>query len=214
MSWLLLVVAYLIGAIPSSYVGGRLVRGIDLRRFGSGNLGATNAFRVLGWKVALPVVIFDILKGWFPTFFFPLWDGVAPAASGALGGGWAYAYGCAAILGHAFSPYVAFKGGKGVATSSGMLIALAPWALLAGFLTWLTLVFTTRIVSLSSVAAALVVPVVVAFVYGIGPVFWVCVGVAAFVVFAHRSNLKRLARGEEARFGRKAGETPGPGVSR
>jgi glycerol-3-phosphate acyltransferase PlsY len=210
VTWVLLVVSYLLGAIPSSYIGGRVTRGIDLRKFGSGNLGATNAFRVLGWKVALPVVIFDIFKGWFPTFAFPLWDGVAPATT--AGGGWAYAYGCAAILGHVFSPYIAFKGGKGVATSSGMLIALAPWGLLAGFLTWLALVFTTRIVSLSSIAAALVVPIVVFFVYGIGPVFWVCVAVAAFVVFAHRSNLKRLARGEEARFGRKAGETPGPGV--
>ena len=210
MTWVLLVASYQLGAVPSSYIGGRMARGIDLRRFGSGNLGATNAFRVLGWKVALPVVIFDIFKGWFPTFAFPLWDGVVPAA--AAGGGWAYAYGAAAILGHVFSPYVAFKGGKGVATSSGMLIALAPWGLLAGFLTWLALVFTTRIVSLSSIVAALVVPIVVAFVYGIGPVFWVCVGIAAFVTFAHRSNLQRLARGEEARFGTKKGETPGPGV--
>ena len=215
MNWLLLLGSYLIGAIPSSYVGGRLVRGIDLRQHGSGNLGATNAFRVMGWKVALPVVIFDIAKGWFPTWFFPSIDGVGEAVVATAGSGpdgWAFAYGAAAILGHAFSPYVAFKGGKGVATSSGMLIALAPWGLLAGFLTWLTLVFSTRIVSVSSIAAALVVPIVVAFVYGIGPVFWVCVAVAAFVVFAHRSNLKRLARGQEPRFGAKAGENPGPGV--
>ena len=213
MSWLLLLVSYLIGAIPSSFVGGRLVRGIDLRQHGSGNLGATNAFRVLGWKVALPVVIFDIAKGWFPTWFFPSIDGVGQAAVASAGpDGWAFAYGCAAILGHAFSPYVALKGGKGVATSAGMLIALAPWGVLAGFVTWLALVFTTRIVSVSSIAAALVVPIAVAFAYGIGPVFWICVAVAAFVIFAHRSNLKRLARGEEPRFGRKAGETPGPGV--
>ena len=212
MTWVLLVTSYLIGAIPSSYLGARLARGIDLRKFGSGNLGATNAFRVLGWKVALPVLLFDVLKGFLPTFFFPMWDGLAPHAAGVSGGGWTYAYGAAAILGHVFSPYVAFKGGKGVATSSGMLIALAPWALLAGFIAWLVLVWTTRIVSVSSIVAALVVPIVVAFVYGVGAVFWVCVAIAAFVVFAHRSNLKRLARGEEARFGRKAGETPGPGV--
>ncbi len=210
MTWVLLIASYLIGAIPSSFIGGRLVRGIDLRQHGSGNLGATNAFRVLGWKVALPVLIFDVFKGWFPTFAFPAWDGVAPDATAA--GGWAFAYGCAAIIGHVFSPYIAFKGGKGVATSSGMLLALAPWGLLAGFVTWVALVRVTRIVSLSSIAAALVVPVVVAFVYGIGPVFWICIAVAVFVVFAHRSNLKRLARGEEARFGRKAGEVPGPGV--
>lgn len=213
MTWVLLVASYLIGAIPSSYLGGRIARGIDLRQVGSGNLGATNAFRVLGWKVALPVLIFDILKGFLPTFLFPLWDGVGPEVLGALGGGWAYAYGAAAIVGHVFSPYVAFKGGKGVATSAGMLIALAPWALLAGFITWVVLVWATRIVSVSSIVAAVIVPIVVAIVYGIGPVFWVCVGVAAFVIFAHRSNLKRLARGEEARFGRKAGETPGPGVN-
>ena len=205
MTWLLVLVSYLIGAIPSSFVGARLARGIDLRKHGSGNLGATNAFRVLGWKVALPVLLFDIFKGWFPTFAFPAWDGAAA-------GGWAFSYGCAAIVGHVFSPYVAFKGGKGVATSSGMLLALAPWGLLAGFLTWITLVLSTRIVSLSSIIAAAVVPLVVAFVYGIGAVFWICVAVAVFVVFAHRSNLKRLVRGQEARFGRKAGEVPGPGV--
>lgn len=210
MTWLLLLVSYLIGAIPSSYIGARAARGIDLRQHGSGNLGATNAFRVLGWKTALPVLLFDIFKGWFPTFAFPLWDGVAPAA--AAGGGWAFAYGCAAIVGHVFSPYVAFRGGKGVATSSGMLLALTPWGLLAGFLTWFALVWITRIVSLSSIIAAFVVPIVVLFVHGIGPVFWICVAVAVFVVFAHRSNLKRLARGEEPRFGRKRGEVPGPGV--
>ena len=210
LPWILVLASYLLGAIPSSYIGGLLARRIDLRQHGSGNLGATNAFRVLGWKTALPVLIFDIFKGWFPTFALPMWDGVAPAAWGT--GGWAFAYGCAAIAGHVFSPYVAFKGGKGVATSSGMLLALAPWGLLAGFLTWFALVWITRIVSLSSIIAALVVPIVVVFVYGIGPVFWICVGVAGFVVFAHRSNLQRLARGEEARFGRKAGEMPGPGV--
>lgn len=205
MNWALLVLSYLIGAIPSSYIGARVVRGIDLRAHGSGNLGATNAFRVLGWKVALPVLLFDIFKGFFPTFFFPGWDGVDAA-------GWAFAYGCAAIVGHVFSPYVAFRGGKGVATSAGMLLALAPAALLAGLGTWIAMVWITRIVSLSSIVAATVVPVVVVFVYGIGPVFWICMAVALFVVFAHRSNLRRLARGEEPRFGRRAGQVPGPGV--
>ena len=205
MTWVLLVVAYLIGAIPSSFVAARGARGIDLRQHGSGNLGATNAFRVLGWKLALPVLVFDVFKGWFPTFAFPVWDG-------AEAGGWAFAYGCAAIVGHVFSPYVAFKGGKGVATSSGMLLALAPVGLLAGFVAWILMVWATRIVSLSSLVAAAVVPIVVSFTYGIGPVFWICVAVAVFVVFAHRSNLKRLARGEEPRFGPKPGQVPGPGV--
>lgn len=205
MTWALLIVSYLVGAIPSSFIGARVARGIDLRQHGSGNLGATNAFRVLGWKMALPVLIFDIFKGWFPTFAFPAWD--AESATG-----WAFAYGCAAIVGHVFSPYVAFKGGKGVATSSGMLLALAPLPLLAGLLTWIGMVWATRIVSLSSLVAAGVVPIVVFVLNGIGPVFWICVAVAVFVVFAHRSNLKRLARGEEPRFGPKPGQVPGPGV--
>ena len=81
---MLLVVSYLIGAIPSSFVAARTARGIDLRQHGSGNLGATNAFRVLGWKLALPVLVFDVSKGWFPTFAFPAWDG-------AEAGGWAFA---------------------------------------------------------------------------------------------------------------------------
>jgi glycerol-3-phosphate acyltransferase PlsY len=205
VTWALLVVSYLIGAIPSSFIGARAARGIDLRQHGSGNLGATNAFRVLGWKLAVPVLVFDIFKGWFPTYAFPAWDGASAA-------GWAFAYGCAAIVGHVFSPYVAFKGGKGVATSSGMLLALAPLPLLAGLLTWIAMVWATRIVSLSSLVAAAVVPVAVFFMYGIGPVFWICVAVAVFVVFAHRSNLRRLARGEEPRFGPKPGQVPGPGV--
>ncbi|MGH7554975.1 MAG: glycerol-3-phosphate acyltransferase, partial [Longimicrobiales bacterium] len=75
MTWLFLAASYLIGAFPTSYVVARAERGVDLRQHGSGNLGATNAFRVLGWKAATPIFIIDILKGWFPTFFFPRWDG-------------------------------------------------------------------------------------------------------------------------------------------
>src|SRR6185369_6440145 len=92
---LLVLAAYLLGAFPTSLVVGKL-RGVDLRKQGSGNLGATNAYRVLGWKAALPVFIVDILKGWFPTFFFPRWDGLSA-------GEMALAYGAAAILGHVFS---------------------------------------------------------------------------------------------------------------
>ncbi len=189
----LLVASYLIGAIPSSYVAGRLARGIDLREHGSGNLGATNAFRVLGWRVALPVLVFDLSKGWFPTFFFPRWDG-APAL-------WALAYAAAAVIGHLFSIYVGFRGGKGVATSGGVLLALAPLAVLTGFVVWALLVLATRTVSLASIAAAAVVPLVVALTAGATPVFWLCAALAALVIFAHRGNIRRLLRGEEPRVG-------------
>lgn len=196
MTWLFLLAAYLLGATPTSYLMGRLVRGIDLREHGSGNLGATNAFRVLGWKAALPVMFVDVAKGWFPTIFFPRWDG-APALE------WALAYGAAAIVGHVFSAYVGFRGGKGVATSAGVFLALAPWAVLIGFIVWGITVTLTRIVSLASILAALVLPVAV-FVTN-EPPFEVGLSLAltAFVIYAHRANIRRLMAGEEARFGRR-----------
>lgn len=195
----LLVAAYLIGATPTSYIAGRLARGVDLRRHGSGNLGATNVFRVLGWRVAVPVITIDIFKGWLPTFLFPLWDGVAVAQ-------WALAYGAAAIVGHVYSVYVGFRGGKGVATSAGVFLALAPLAVLGGLAVWTALVLMTRIVSVGSIAAALVLPVLVYLTEGTGPVLWLSLVLALFVVFAHRANIRRLMRGEEHRFGKNAKE--------
>ena len=195
MTWLLVVASYFIGAFPTSYVMGRVVRGIDLRQQGSGNLGATNVFRVLGWKAAVPVFLVDIFKGFAPTFFFPRiassphWE-------------WALAFGAAAILGHVFSVYVRFKGGKGVAAGAGVFLALAPWAVLAGLIVWISLVATTRIVSISSIVAVIVVPPVVYLTKGAGPVLWLSLALMAFVIFAHRANIGRLRRGEEHRFGR------------
>lgn len=204
MTWLLLLASYLIGAFPTSYVVGRLVRGIDLREHGSGNLGATNVYRVLGWKAAVLVFPVDIFKGFAPTFFFPQLDG-SPH------GEWALAYGAAAILGHVYSVYVRFKGGKGIATSAGVFLALAPWALLAGLVVWVLLVATTRIVSIASLAAALVVPLVVLVEEGNGPVFWLSLALLLFVVWSHRTNIRRLAHGEEHRFGRP--RAPAEGTS-
>ncbi len=194
MTWLLVVASYFTGAFPTSYLAGRLARGIDLRQHGSGNLGATNVFRVLGWKAATPVFMIDIFKGFAPTFFFPRLDG-SPRWE------WALAYGAAAILGHVYSVYVRFKGGKGVATSAGVFLALAPWAVLAGLVVWVALVATTRIVSISSIVAALVVPPVVYLTKGAGPVLWLSLALMAFVIWAHRTNIGRLLRGEEHRFG-------------
>lgn len=199
MTWILLVASYLLGATPTSYLAGRALRGIDLRQHGSGNLGATNAFRVLGWKGAAPALVFDVFKGWAPAALFPMWDGNPHAQ-------WALAYGAAAIIGHVYSVYVGFRGGKGVATSTGVLLALAPWGVLVGAIVWGAVVFTTRIVSIASILAAVVVPVAVYLTSGIGMVFWLTVAVAGFVVFAHRSNIGRLVRGEEHRFGHDARE--------
>ncbi len=195
---LLVLASYLIGSFPTSYVTGRLVRGIDLRRHGSGNLGATNVFRVLGWKAAVPVMLVDIFKGFAPTFFFPRLDG-SPRWE------WALAFGAAAILGHVYSVYVRFKGGKGVATSAGVFLALAPLAVLAGLIVWVLLVATTRIVSIASIAAALVVPPVVYLTGRPAPILWLSLALAAFVIWAHRTNIGRLLRGEEHRFGHGQG---------
>jgi glycerol-3-phosphate acyltransferase PlsY len=190
-----LLAAYLTGAFPTSFVVGR-IRGIDLRQHGSGNLGATNTYRVLGWRAATPVFLVDIFKGFFPTFFFPLWD---KADNPNL----ALAYGAAAIVGHVFSIYVRFKGGKGVATSAGVLLALAPIAVLAALVIWGALVFTTGYVSLASIAAAAILPFVILAVQGTTPVFYLSLALAAFVIFAHRANIKRLMRGEEHSFRKK-----------
>jgi glycerol-3-phosphate acyltransferase PlsY len=194
---LLLLAAYLLGAFPSSYVVARTLRGIDLRQHGSGNLGATNAFRVLGWKAATPVFILDILKGWFPTYFFAKWDGSPDWR-------WALAYGAAAIVGHVFSVYVRFKGGKGVATGAGVFMALAPAAVLIGLVVWGTLLFLTGTVSIASITAAAVLPVAVWLLGAPTIVLGLAIGLSAFVIYAHRANIKRLLRGEEPSFKRKA----------
>ena len=196
---LLLVVAYLLGAIPTSFWVARAVYGIDLRHEGSGNLGATNTFRVLGWKAALPVMLVDVAKGWLPAWLFPALDGARWE--------WALAYGAAAILGHVFSVWVRFRGGKGVATSAGVFLALAPWAVLAGFAVWLAVVLTTRIVSLGSILAALTVPVAVLLTphQGGDALLAFTVALALFVLWAHRANVVRLLRGQEHRFGRRPG---------
>ena len=190
---LLLLAAYLIGAFPSSYVVGRLVRGIDLREHGSGNLGATNAYRVLGWKAATPVFILDIFKGWLPTAIFPRFDNSEAWE-------WALAYGAAAIVGHVFSVYVRFKGGKGVATGAGVFLALAPVAVLIATAVFAILVFITGTVSIGSLTAAATLLVSIFVLDDRTPVQILAVVLALFITYAHRSNIRRLMRGEEPSF--------------
>lgn len=205
--FLLLVLAYLLGATPTGLWVGKRFHGVDLRRVGSGNLGATNTFRVLGWKAALPVMLVDLLKGWFPTWLFPRIDvDGSPWA-------WTLAYGGAAILGHCYSVWVRFRGGKGVATSGGVFLALAPWAMLAAAAVWAIVVATSRIVSLGSVLAALALPVAVALTphEGGSALTIFSAALALFVIAAHRSNLGRLLRGEEHRFGRRGPSPDAPG---
>jgi glycerol-3-phosphate acyltransferase PlsY len=196
--WLALAASYLWGAVPASYLAGKWSRGIDLREHGSGNLGATNTFRVLGAKVAAPVMVFDILKGFLPVFLFTRWDGPADWR-------WGLGYGAAAIVGHVYPVYMRFRGGKGVATATGVFLALAPLAIGVAILTWLGVLKGTRMVSAASLAGAAALSVALALAPppgGHDEIRWLGWAIAAFVIFSHRANLRRIVRGEEPRFGR------------
>lgn len=195
MPLLFVLAAYVLGAVPVSFWIGKLFYGKDLTNLGSGNLGATNAFRMLGVKAGIPVIVLDLLKGFAPALYFPLWDGQEATW-------WAVVYGATAIFGHVFSFWVGFRGGKGVATSAGVLAALMPSALVTGIGVWLLVVFITRIVSLASIAAALVVPVWALVVPDAStPLRGFLVVLGLFVLWAHRSNLQRLRAGKEHRIG-------------
>ena len=198
---LLTLLAYVLGSTPTSFWVGRAFFGVDLREVGSGNLGATNTFRALGWKAALPVMIVDVFKGWFPVWFFPqrdhsaIWD-------------WTLAYAGAAILGHVFSFWVRLKGGKGIATSAGAFLALSPIGTLVALASWLMVTFSTRMVSAGSLAAALTLPLALLFVphQGGNSLLIFTGALALFVFWAHRSNIKRIVKGEENRFGKRKAE--------
>ena len=190
-----LVLSYFIGSIPTSFLAARVFKGIDLRQQGSRNLGATNVYRVLGWKYAIPVGLFDAAKGAVPVWLFgprvpeialfPLYCGLA------------------AVIGHVFSVFVGFKGGKGVATASGVVLAIAPWALLVVLVVWAALVWLTGYVSLGSVVSAALFPLAAYFLEGArGPTLAIDIALAAFIIWNHRVNLRRLAAGTENRFGR------------
>ena len=192
--------AYFAGSLPTSFLVGKMIGGMDLRREGSGNLGATNVYRAMGLRVAVPVGLVDVGKGWLPAWLFPMLDGGAAD-------GWAAAYGAAAILGHTFSCWVRFRGGKGVATAAGA---------------FLRAVAARRVGRRAGLGAR---PGIAGASYrwrrsrrrsrfrrrcwlgmsrgrrGGSLGHWVCGSWAgAFVVWAHRSNIGRLLRGEEKRI--------------
>ena len=196
-AWAVLLLAYLVGSFPTAHLVGK-ANGIDLRTVGSGNLGATNVFRTLGWKWGLAVYVVDFLKGMLPV----LW--LAPRmASSQLGPeGWAMAAGIAAIAGHVRPVFLLGKGGgKGVATASGVFTALAPIAAACGIGAFAVTVALTRYVSLGSLIGAGVLAVVLQVTAFNTAMAWVGTAVALFVMVTHRDNIKRLMRGDERRIG-------------
>lgn len=195
--------SYLLGSVPFGYLAGRLA-GIDIRKVGSGNVGATNVVRVLGKRYGYPVFALDFLKGFGAVLISML---AAPGKPPAWNSSEIFGILAAmsSVLGHLYPPWLKFKGGKGVATSAGALLALAPVATLIGVAIWVILFWLTGYVSLASMIAAVILPIVIlimgshdsrngkALVYSSA-----CV--AAVVVWRHRSNLSRLVRGTEQRF--------------
>lgn len=193
-----LLLAYLIGATPTSYVAGKLGRGIDLREHGSHNLGATNVYRVLGWRYAMPVGLIDLAKGALPILVLGPWSS---------GPAWfPVALGVAAVVGHVWSPYVRFRGGKGVATAGGMFLALAPLAVAVSLLIWGATLWLSGYVSVASLTVAVLFPVWVWLTVPDAPyTVWAAVAVAALIVYAHRANIRRLSAGSEHRFRTRKG---------
>jgi glycerol-3-phosphate acyltransferase PlsY len=202
----LVIGSYLLGSIPFGYLAGQLA-GADIRQAGSGNIGATNVVRVLGKGYGYPVFALDVLKGFAAVKISMLmaagqpleWN--SPEIFGILAA-------ISSVLGHLYPPWLKFKGGKGVATSAGALLALTPVATLIGVVIWIIVFWLTRYVSLASITAALVLPIVILVVRSHDqnngkPLVYSSVCVAAVVIWRHRSNLSRLMRGTEPRFTRK-----------
>lgn len=193
------LIAYLAGSIPSAYIAGK-ARGVDLRKHGSGNLGATNVVRVLGAKIGAAVFIADLLKGFLPVYFLPIYtETLRPEL-------WALVYGAAAILGHVKPIFLLGKGGgKGVATASGVFLALAFVPMLIAEVAWISVFYFTRYVSLASLVGAAVLPIAILVLYREpqSPVFIASVIISAFVFWTHRANIGRLRRGEEHKFVKK-----------
>mgnify|MGYP001156621824 CR=1 FL=1 len=206
MSWLGLAIClcagYLLGSVPTGYLVAR-ARGMDLRRLGSGNIGATNAFRVLGRGPGLVVLVVDVLKGYLaPT--------VACAAVAAVWRRWDLAgfdagaarvwAGLGAVLGHTYTCWLGFRGGKGIATSAGVFLALAPVAVAVALAGWLAMLLAFRYVSLASVTAAVLLPATVWLTQDQRLLAWVTTGVGVIAIARHRDNLRRLLQGTEPRF--------------
>ena len=201
-----LAAGYVCGSLPFGLWVGRLTRRVDVRTLGSGNLGATNVYRSLGAPAGIATLILDMAKGALPALLIP-----RTALGAAFPGGpqWcAIAVGVAAVLGHAWTFLAGFRGGKGVATAGGVMLALAPIATAVGLVVFVIVVWMTRYISLGSVVSAALFPAVVAMVSPRGvsdPVFALSVLLALVIVIRHRSNLGRLRRGEERRFSLSGG---------
>ena len=200
---------YISGATPFGYFGGRL-KGIDIREHGSGNIGATNVIRVCGKGIGIPVFILDVLKGWLPAYLAGRWF-QAHGASVELATSGAIVAGIAAVMGHNFTFWLKGRGGKGIATSTGALLAVAPPSVIVAFVVWFATLKLTRYVSVASMAAGLAVPAsMVFFMVRSGAWNFVLLGfgvaLATLAIVRHKANIQRLMAGTENKTGQKQPE--------
>jgi len=200
---LLIFLSYLMGSLPTAILVGRTLRGIDIREHGSGNAGGSNVFRVLGWKAGVFVMAVDVFKGFAATYWLPRLlsqDLVALPSAQLIAG-------ICAILGHIWTVFAGFHGGKGVGTAAGMLLALFPQALLVCFAVFVILLLATRIVAVASISAAVTLPVTLTlFRYQLHrpvplPLYLFSFFAALLIIYTHRSNIRRMMDGTENRFG-------------
>ena len=198
-----ILISYLLGSFPTSIVTGKVLRGIDIRDYGSGNAGATNVFRVLGWKAGLFVLFIDMLKGLIPTLWF--------YKLALLGVSWPVINvqimaGLSAVFGHIWTIFAGFRGGKGVGTGAGVVIALVPVAVLVGLIIFVIVVALTRYVSLGSILASISVPITLFVEKSVfhhtvpWQLFLFCLFIPILILFTHRSNIQRLLQGTENRI--------------
>lgn len=208
MTYLLVaIVAYLIGSIPTGFLMAR-ARGVDIRSVGSGNIGATNVFRILGRGPGIAVLLIDALKGFIPARFLPsLFLQGVPMAEPKYQQ-LALIAGFFAIIGHNYTCWLRFKGGKGIATSAGVLIAWVPMALLITLVSWIIIFAASRYVSLASVVAALVLPVAVWATREPRTMIIIATVLSLLAIYKHRSNIQRLLAGTENRIGKKKEKSP------
>jgi acyl phosphate:glycerol-3-phosphate acyltransferase len=196
---LLIIAAYLLGAIPSSVWIGKRFFGIDVREHGSKNAGSTNTIRILGWKAGLPVLLIDILKGWTAVSLVYLTSYYSSASADFIN--FQFYLGIAAVIGHIFPVYVGFKGGKGVATLLGIFLAIAPYPTLIAFGIFFVTLLLTRYVSLSSIIAGVSFPVlqIVIFKTSVQSLVIFSMLVTVLLLLTHQKNIERLIRKEESK---------------
>ncbi len=195
-----IILSYIIGSIPNGLIIGKLISGIDIRQFGSKNIGATNAFRVLGPWPAFWVMITDVAKGIIGVYLGLYFQG---SPLGQLAGG------IAAMAGHNWSLFLGFKGGRGVATGLGVIAVIVPKVTLIVFLLWLVIVFFTRYVSLASIAGAAALPLLIWLLGERYEFLYFSILAAVFVIIRHKPNIERLLKGQELKI--KAGSLKNPG---